>query len=318
MSTFKFKKQVEVYFDPVSEDGVDGPPIKLDVSEISFSQTFTDKTYSTRTLHNTNNLFESSNITSANPADVNFDLNVIEENDFLPVYEHLLDLTSAGQLKRFRLYVFFKDTNDVSFQIDNCVITSASFVIQRNRPLTLSVTAQGTQLYRINTVSTGHSKSGVEGDATARSATATHIMNNKVNCVIDGTTITNVQAIKIELQNQIDWTPYKTVNGALNATSHSNTQYPSGFRLKKRILSGALTRFTGTTSSTPEAQIWETGRAITITAGRTDVKGFQFILDKCTFTNRASLDQVLTDTFDFKLNSNTGSLSSKIKINNQT
>jgi len=323
MSTFKFKKEVEVYFAPIdSLSGSSTTSVKLDLSEISFSQTFTDKTYSTRTLHNRNNLFEQSNIKSANPADFSMDLNVIEGSDFLKVYEHLLDLDSEGQLKKFHLYIFFKSTNDRSFKVENCVFTSGSFIIEKNKPLTLSLKGQGSKVTVNGVTSTGFVKSGVGSISTTRSSTVTHIMNNYVSCTIDGNTTTGVQAIKVELQNQIKWTPYKTLNGALNVDSYSSSQFPTKSRLEKRILSGAIKIYTGSevvSSSANFPQSWEEGVSINIRAGKNSTTGFQFIMTNgCTYTNRAELNDVLSETFDWKWNTNVANLSNIIRINNLT
>ena len=66
MANYSFLKEAKVYI-------VYGTTkIQLDISSISFSQTFTEETRSVRTLHNQNNVFEGSVINTANPA--NFEI----------------------------------------------------------------------------------------------------------------------------------------------------------------------------------------------------------------------------------------------------
>ena len=69
MPTYNFKEEAEVYL------VFGGSTIRLDVSpDISFSQTFTDKTYPQKTLHEQHKLHQASRISKANPANFNFEI----------------------------------------------------------------------------------------------------------------------------------------------------------------------------------------------------------------------------------------------------
>jgi hypothetical protein len=52
-----------------------------------------------------------------------------------------------------------------------------------------------------------------------------------------------------------------------------------------------------------------------IKAGESATQGFQFDLEKCTFTNRNSVSEVFTQSYDWKMNDNVANLGDKIKFN---
>ena len=75
MANYSFLKEAKAYI-------VYGTTkIQLDMSSISFSQTFTEETHSVRTLHNQNNVFEGSAINTANPANFEMTVNLLIEDD---------------------------------------------------------------------------------------------------------------------------------------------------------------------------------------------------------------------------------------------
>ena len=94
-----------------------------------------------------------------------------------------------------------------------------------------------------------------------------------------------LRSLSMELQHEVNWTAYKTVNNAIAGT----TQYPSGFKFGNKTLAGNITRYlTDTNDST--VQSFGLGKALRIKAGTT-IAGTFFGVDlnttNCTFTNRA-------------------------------
>ena len=80
MPSYNFRKEAEVFI------VYSGSKHKLDISSINFSQTFTEKSYSVKTLHNQKNLFDSSVINKANPANFDITFPLLKEGDFTTVF----------------------------------------------------------------------------------------------------------------------------------------------------------------------------------------------------------------------------------------
>ena len=88
MPSYNFKREAQVFI------VTGGLRYRLDVQDISFSQTFSEESYPVRTLHAQNNVFEASNITKANAANFSLTVSAITEADFIVVRDRLLDYAS--------------------------------------------------------------------------------------------------------------------------------------------------------------------------------------------------------------------------------
>lgn len=279
-------------------------PIELDVTEnLSFSQTFTDKTYPQRTLHNLNHFHEASNIKTANTANFEFTIPALVENDLKAVFDLLIDYDESGHnLNTFDLYI--KLPNDV-YRLENCVITNGTFIIEKLENLKLGIRGQASKLTRGQTF---------PGNVQARSSTRTFQRMDYLSVSFDDAPVTGLFKVSIELQNSVAWTAHETINDAVNVTNAATSMYPSNFTLEKRILSGSLGQYI-TNENNSTVQTWETGVTIVIKAGEDESKGFQFNLPDCTFTNRNNIDEVFTQNYDWKMNNNPADLGSLIKFN---
>ncbi len=301
MATYNFKKQAEVYL------VFAGSRYRLDVTEdLSFSQTFTDSTYAQKTIHEQHKMHETSNIKKANPANFEFTVPALTESDLDVVFNLLVDYKSGtNTLNTFDLYI--KLPNDV-YKLETCVITNGTFIIEKLENLRLSIQGQASKLTRGATLPT----SGIVN----RSASRTHQRVDYLSVSIDSTALTEgLYKCSVELQNEIEWTPYLTVNDALSVTNATTSMYPSNFTLKKRILSGSVGQYVQSNFNS-DTQQWKTGVPIVIKAGESATVGFQFDLTNCTFTNRNNVDDVFTQSYDWKMNDNPTDLGSKIKFNN--
>ena len=279
MATYNIKKQAEVYL------VFGGSRYRLDVTEdISFSQTFTDDTYPQKTLHEQHKLHEASNIKKANPANFSFTIPALTESDLDVVFNLLVDYKSdTSTLNTFDLYVKFP--NDV-YKLEKCVLTNGTFIIEKLENLKLGIQGQASKLTRGATL---------PGGAVSRSGTRTHQRIDYLSVSVDSTSLTQgIYKVSVELQNDIEWTPYETVNDALNVTIG---QY-------------VLSNFNSDT------QQWKTGVPIVIKAGESATQGFQFDLQSCTFTNRNIVEDVFTQSYDWIMNDSPTDLGSKIKFNN--
>ena len=123
MATYNFKKEVKVYV----VIGTDKYEVAVG-PDISFSQTFTDKTYPQKTLHEQHKLFDASSIKVANAADFSFTIPALSTNQMDVIFNLLVDFkTGTTTLNTFDLYI--KLPNDV-YKLRNCVITNGAFLIE--------------------------------------------------------------------------------------------------------------------------------------------------------------------------------------------
>ena len=291
MANYSFKKEVEVFI--VSG----GNRHKLDVGDITFSQTFSEKSYPAKSLHLQNNVFERSVINKANPANFSFNVLAIVEDDF-NIIQTLMHGVSTFDL-------FVKTAADI-FKIDNCVITNGTFVIEKSRPLSIDVQGQASRVLR------GQS---LTGSLQSRNTTKTYTIPQSLTTTIDGTAVPFVISLTLELQNNIRWTPYTTVHDAISTTSASNSMYPSSFSLSKKILSGTIVEYL-TDINSSDAQTWSNNASIVIKAGNglsgSSFRGFEFGPASCAFTNRVSSGNIFTQSYDWRMIESPFSLNTRL------
>jgi hypothetical protein len=309
MPSFNFLKEAKVYL------VYSGNQYLVDVSAISFSQTFTENSYSVKTLHNQKNVFDGSVINKANPANFEFTFPAIKDSDFVTVFNLLVDYeTGTNKMNTFDLYI---STELDVFKIETCVITNGSFVIEKSRPLSLTVSGEASKLSYFG----AKSDVTIPGSVQSRSATMRYNMNPAVSVTLDTYALSNIVNVAVELQNDIEWNPYTTVHQALQVTSATNAMYPTDFVLKNRVLSGSIQRYVTETKGTIGAsdnvlalQSWDTSAPITITAGEGSggsFRGFSFN-GNCSFTNRLGTGSVFLQSHDWRLTDNPTNLSSII------
>ena len=305
MATYNILKEAEVYI------VYSGSRYRLDVtSDISFSQTFTDKTYPQKTLHEQHKMHEASNIKKANPANFEFTIPALTQNALDVVFNLLVDYkTGTNTLNTFDLYI--KLPNDV-YKLEKCVITNGTFLIEKLENLKLTISGEASKLTRNATLPTASTDPAV---TVVAPGTRTYQQVNYLQLKADNTNLTEgIYQVSVELQNNIEWLPYETVNDALAVTNSDNSMYPSDFTLKKRILSGSIGQYV-LSNFNSDVQSWKTGVDMVIKAGESATQGFQFDLEKCTFTNRNSVADVFTQSYDWKMNDNVADLGDKIKFN---
>ena len=305
MATYNILKQAEVYI------VYSGSRYRLDVTtDLSFSQTFTDKTYPQKTLHEQHKMHEASNIKKANPANFEFTIPALTQNALDVVFNLLVDYkTGTNTLNTFDLYI--KLPNDV-YKLEKCVITNGTFLIEKLENLKLTISGEASKLTRNATLPTASTDPAV---TVVAPGTRTYQQVKYLQLKADTTNLTEgIYQVSVELQNNIEWLPYETVNDALAVTNSGNSMYPSDFTLKKRILSGSIGQYV-LSNFNSDVQSWKTGVDMVIKAGESDTQGFQFDLEKCTFTNRNSVADVFTQSYDWKMNDNVADLGDKIKFN---
>mgnify|MGYP006427229475 FL=1 len=304
MTNFNFNKEAEVYL----HDG--STYHRLDVGpDLSFSQTFTDKTYPQKTLHEQHKMHEASNIKKANPANFEMTIPMITQSALDVVFNLLVDYkTGTYTLNTFTLYV--KLPNDV-YKLETCVITNGTFIIEKLQNLKLTLSGEASKLTRGATL--------LDGISLPSRGTRDYQLTKELAVAIDGDNLSSgLYKCSVELQNEVKWIPYETVNDALNVTNAATSMYPSQFTLDKRTLSGSVAQYV-TNNSNSDVQSWKEDVTVVITAGNgesgTNFRGFKFNLEHCTFTNRNTVADVYAQAYDWKMNDNVADLGTKITLN---
>ena len=286
MPTYNFKQEAQVY---VVSGGI---RYRINVTDVSFSQTFSEESYPVNTIHAPNNLFEGSVINKANEANFSFSFPASIEPNHSIVEALLLNASS------FDLYI--KTEADI-FRIETAVITNGSFVIERSRPLSMEIQGEGGKLTRGATLT---------GTLQSRSSTKNYIVPI-VDITLSGSSLSNIVGLTMELQNEIEWTPYATVGGAISATSAATSMYPSAFTISKKILAGSITLYL-TDSNTSNTLEWDTDAFLRIKAGNgqpgSAFRGFFFGPAICTFTNRINTGNTFLQNYDWRMVQNPSNL----------
>ena len=291
MPVYNFKREAQVYI--VSGESRH----KIDVTNVRFSQTFSEESYSVKTLHAQSDVFEGSIINKANAANFSLDVPAIVEADYSVIETLLLNVTSFD--------LFIQTEADV-FKLETAVITNGSFVIERSRPLSIQIQGEAAKLTRGATLT---------GALQTRSSTKNFTIPT-VELTLNSTPLNDIVSVKMELQNEISWTPYKNIHSALSVTSAANSMYPSEFTLSKKILAGSIVQYL-TGSNTSNTLEWDTDASLTIKAGNgkseSAFRGFSFGPATCAFTNRISSNNVYTQSYDWRLTQNPDSLATILK-----
>ena len=271
--------------------------------ELSFGQTFAEDAYEVKTLHDQTKMFQGTSITKANPADFSFQVALTREKDESIVKSLLTDYdTSSGEqlLKSFDLYFV---TEESTFKLEGCVLTSGDFMFDRGKPLTLSVSGQGKKLTRLA------SDFSLPGSLQSASATRTPV-RALLDVEVGGSNVTNLVSCTLSVQNNINWTPYETLHNSLSVTNASNAMYPSDYSLGERVVSGNITQYIGSNNSST-VQSFNTNTSVRVKTlfdsnlSDTDTAQDDTFLDanltSCMFTKRSNVNEVFTQTFDYRL-----------------
>lgn len=292
---YSFKREAKVYVVYPRTGSI--LHYNIEISEITFGQTFTEYSYSNKTIQNPY-MFEQSVINKANPANFELTFPAIRETDF----EILFDL--ALSYDSFDLYVV---TESDAFEILGCVITNANFIIEKTRPLSMGISGEATRVNKIAYPPT------LPGTLVPRSNNMTYNRVGTTSILLNNSLELGeyLSSITVELQNDINWIPYTTVNGALIAANASSSMYPSGYTVEKRILAGTITQYLTDTNYANLLQ-WNTNIPIHISVGQevgATRYGFDINMANCSFTNRLGSETIFTQSYDWRMTQNPTNLS---------
>ena len=274
-------------------------------SAITFNQTFAEESYSVKTLHDQSKMFEGSSITKANPASFSFDVPLTIEKDESIVLTLASDLSSSNTINSFDMYV---QTGSSTFKLEGAVITSASFDFIPENQFTMRVEGEGTKLTRA-----GDESFTIPGSAQSESATRTPLIVYPVVTLNDGSakTMGNILSVNLNIQNEMEWTPYETLHDSLNST----TMFPSAHTVGKRIISGEIRQYQ-IDNNVAQFDDFSTNTNLTITAKNVsgDADFFKIQLNPAMFTARMQPAEVYTQSYDFRSLDNTKVVPAQITI----
>ena len=270
---------------------------------VSFSQTFAEDAYEVKTLHDQTKMFQGTSVTKANPADFSFTVSLTTEKDETIVKSLLTDYDSTGSnVKSFDLYIV---TGESTFKLSSCVIINGDFNLAKGSALTLTVSGQASKLERV-----GDEDYSLPGSLVSASSTRTPTLS-LIDVEVSGSDVSNIISATLSVQNEIEWTPYETLQSSLSVTSASNAMYPSGFTLGRRVVSGNIVQYV-TSNNSSTVQTFNTDTTVRV---KTLVNGSTFLdanLANCMFTKRTTPAEAFTQAFDYRLIGNPANLSTVI------
>ena len=297
MAAFNFLKEARLYIVHSNKQ------YNIDIENVSFSQTFTEDSYSVKTLH-VQDMFEASTINKANPANFEFTMPTLKEADssVQVVLDRLIDYDTVD------LYI---STQQAVFKLEYAVFANGSFVIEKSKVLSITVSGEASKLSKVGTFGSYT----IPGTVQSRAATRTFLQTLEQQVILGGSDISSsVYKLSVELQNDISWNPYTTIHAGIEATDASNSMYPTEFTVSKRILAGNIGQYL-TDSNSGELQDWNRNVSLRIKVGQNiggTLYGFDFNMPTCSFTNRLNVDAVFTQNYDWRMTDNSTALSSII------
>lgn len=267
---------------------------KMDLyPDVSFSQTFNESAIPVKTLHNQYDMLDDANITTANPANFNFTIPLLVEEDLRVIMTLLMhyDITSPEVTMRSCDMYFVLDS--CTYVIKKAVIERGTFQIVKDRILSLSVSGTGSKLSLYS--------GAIPGVLEARSSTTTYVVPNSLSVSIDSLVRDSISAVTVEVSNEIQWLNFDTLHDSLKIVDYSGTMYPSNFYVAKRTVSGTIQQYLTDTNQT-DANKWKLRVPIKIRVGASiSSPKLEFNFINTVYTNRLDLQDLYYQTFDFRV-----------------
>ena len=274
---------------------------------LGYSQSFAEDSYPVKTLHDQTKMVEGTTITKANPAQFSFEIPLTVEKDESIVVDLLSDLVSSSvaeidtqQLKAFDSYI---QTGSATFKVANCVITSSTFSFNPSEQVKVEVSGEGTKLTRV-----GNESYTIPGELQSETSTRTPLIVYPV-VSIDSLSMNSIISTTLQIQTDITWRPFETLQSSLAVTNSSNAMFPSAYTIKNRVISGAIIQYQ-TDNNITQFDDFSTNSSITIKAVQvgkpsSDNGYFQINMNPSMYTARMSVDEIYTQTYDYRSTDNT-------------
>jgi hypothetical protein len=265
-------------------------------NDITVSQTFDEQGYKTKTLHNLVSVHDHATVNSANPANFSFTTPLLSIAE-APIFLSLGGDCSSGTLNSFDFYV---ESDNIIYRVTKCVIEQMTYNIQRTSILTISISGTGSKLEKFGNV----------GSVTIPGTPLTYSIKSyipidKLSITIDNIILSSIAALNIDLKNDILWYPSKTINEAIAGT----TMYPAAYALQGRTLSGSITQFLTSDNVDTLSDTSTTSQVIidiySDLYSQTEAL-LEFNLPSTVFTRRLNIEDLISRSYDFRLNTNSG------------
>ena len=297
MPSYNFKKETKLYI--VTSEGY-SYAVQI-LPDFSVSQTFSESEVKVRTLHEPQKLFDDAVITKANPANFNFTVPLIYETSNSFIFKLVRDLTSSYSLNNFDLYI---GGAAGLFKLEKAVLETATFQINRNSLLTLALAGTARKLTPFN--------GAVPGITASLTTGSTYVIPNAVEIMLDSSVKTNIVGVTLELTNKVTWLDFTTLQDSINASSYSGTMYPQEYVLEGRTLSGNIQQYI-TNLNIDNVNNWANHIPLRIRTGDSSSKWLLDVnIPSIVFTNRLEVQDIYTQSYDFRMTSSPTDMSSVI------
>lgn len=275
---YNFKRNSKLYL------VYEGLKYKLEIyPDLSLSQTFDEQAVPRKTLHDQTALHDHAVIVKANNASFSFTVPFFDQ----PTIQKELELSTSytnGIVAFFDLYI---ESDNIIYKLEKAVFETTTFNLSRDAPITVSLSGSGSKITQVTSIP------GTLQSSPSRNYTRVSTLEVSIN----GTTISSVTNINIEVANKIAWTKNDTINQTLGG----NISYPVNFVVSGREVKGSVTHFV-TSSNKSELLDTSTSASLLLKVNSTLV---QFNLPSIVFTRRDEFSDLIVRAYDFRLNTNT-------------
>lgn len=274
---YNFKRNSKLYL------VYEGLKYRLEVyPDLSVSQTFSEQGVPRKTLHTQTDLHEHAVITRANVASFSFTVPFFDQSSIQKELELSTSYTN-GVTPYFDLYI---ESDNIIYKLEKAVFETTTFNLSRDAPITVSLSGSGSRISKVTTIP----------GTLQTTPTREYTRVSTLGTIIDSTTLTSVININIEVVNKISWTKNDTINQTLNG----NIIYPTSFVLSGREVRGSVAHFV-TDDNKEELPDLSTEGELELLINSTLLS---FVLPSVVFTRRDDLNDLISRTYDFRLNTN--------------
>ena len=202
----------------------------------------------------------------------------------------------SQQLKSFDMYV---QTGSTTFKVEGCVIASASFDLGAKSQFLVNIEGQGIKLTRA-----GNESYTIPGTPQSESSTRTPKLVYPV-VTIDSLNMNNILTTNVQVQNNINWTKYDTLQDSLNDTM----MYPKTYTIDNRVVSGTIQQYQIDANITQHNDFSTNSniniKAVEVGKASSDNGFWAIQLNPAMFSARTEVAEVYTQSYDFRSTDNT-------------
>ena len=282
-------------------------------------------------------MVEETTITKANPTNFSFDVPLTIEKHESPIIDLLSDLVAntgdpestltdrhdqanvvitPKQLKAFDMYIL---TGSSLFKLENAIITSGAFDINPSTQFTVRIEGVGTKLDRVGDENATIPGNAVSGSFWSDASKPYHQLGSRTRTPllvypvlsIDSLDMSHIMSATIQIQNNISWTPYETLQQSLLVTNNDVTTLmrPSNYTVTKRDSSGEIRQYqidnNNSGDNVRQFDNFSTSSNLTIKAvqvgkASSDVGFFKININPVSYTARMNASEVYTQSYDWR------------------